>query len=323
MLERVGFVGRPMEAGHLKSRPRLIKFHVSGYLVRIPVTFDVLSLVVSNLIPIFGICFLGWDLYAILFLFWSENLIAGVFNVLAMAACTRMRYPFTHIRWGVILFFIFHFGMFTVFHGCCLYTLSHRALAERMGLEDPTVIELATEALYAIWTPFVALVVSYTVSFVLNFLWRGEFRRVSIMVLMLRPYGRLVLLQVALLVGGAIAAPFGQHGVIVALLMLLKVVFDLFGHIREREMLGTLPKSEGKKFVLSEQFRFFPDYEYVDVDETFVIRRPYAGGPTELLQPDETWIPVPEEWYFDKKEFDPLGNRLGALSRMRSRHPQP
>ncbi len=302
--------------------PKLIKFHVGGYVVRVPVTLDVLSLVVSNLIPVFGVCFLGWDVYAILFLFWSENLIAGAFNVLAMAACTRMRYPFTNIRWGMISFFIFHFGIFTAFHGCCLYTLSHRALAERMGLENPSTVAIATEALLTIWTPFVALVLSHTVSFLLNYLRRGEFRRVSIMVLMIRPYGRLVLLQVALLGGGVIAAVIGQHWTIVALLMLLRIVFDLFGHVREREMFGTLPKSEGKKFVLSEQFKFFPDYEYLDVDETFVIRRPYAGGNTELLQSDETWVAVPEEWYFDKKEFTTLGNQLAASCLVRSRHPR-
>ena len=73
----------------MESHPRLIKFDISGYVVQIPVTLDVIALVVSNAIPIFGVCFLGWDVYTILLLFWSENLIAGVFNVLAMAACSR------------------------------------------------------------------------------------------------------------------------------------------------------------------------------------------------------------------------------------------
>jgi hypothetical protein len=176
--------------------------------------------------------------------------------------------------------------------------------------------------------PSLIILTPFSGSFLLNYIGRGEFRRVSVMVLMIRPYGRLVVLQIALLVGGVIAAAIGQHWTIVALLMLLKIVFDLFLHVREREMFGTLPKTAGKKLVLSEQFKFFPNYEYVDVDETYVIRRPYVGGQTEVLQPDETWaaVPeawyaaVPEAWYFDKEAFMPLGNRPAALMIGRARH---
>ena len=66
-------------------------------------------------ILVFGVCLPGWDVYVILFLSWSESRIAGVFNVLTMAPCTRMRYASTNIRWGVMSFSILRFGIFTGF----------------------------------------------------------------------------------------------------------------------------------------------------------------------------------------------------------------
>jgi hypothetical protein len=42
------------------------------------------ALTVANLVPLFGVVFLGWDAAAIVLLYWIENLIIGLFNVLRM-----------------------------------------------------------------------------------------------------------------------------------------------------------------------------------------------------------------------------------------------
>ena len=44
----------------------------------------VVALIVANAIPLFGVLFLGWNVWNILIMYWLENGIVGVFNVLKM-----------------------------------------------------------------------------------------------------------------------------------------------------------------------------------------------------------------------------------------------
>ncbi|MFA6549262.1 MAG: DUF6498-containing protein, partial [Candidatus Margulisiibacteriota bacterium] len=43
-----------------------------------------LALIIANAVPIFGVIFLGWETIDILFIYWFESLIIGIFNVLKM-----------------------------------------------------------------------------------------------------------------------------------------------------------------------------------------------------------------------------------------------
>ena len=43
------------------------------------------ALIVANLIPLVGVLFLGWSVWNILVIYWLENGIVGVFNVLKMS----------------------------------------------------------------------------------------------------------------------------------------------------------------------------------------------------------------------------------------------
>jgi len=43
------------------------------------------SLILSNLIPLIGVLFFGWDVSTILILYWSENVIIGFYNIFKMA----------------------------------------------------------------------------------------------------------------------------------------------------------------------------------------------------------------------------------------------
>src|SRR4051794_13280890 len=45
---------------------------------------SVIALVLANLVPVFGVLVLHWEVFPLMFLFWSENVIVGVFNVLKM-----------------------------------------------------------------------------------------------------------------------------------------------------------------------------------------------------------------------------------------------
>ena len=52
-----------------------------------------IALIVANLIPLVGVLFLGWSVWQILIIYWLENGIVGLFNILKMqkAEGTRLR----------------------------------------------------------------------------------------------------------------------------------------------------------------------------------------------------------------------------------------
>ena len=47
-------------------------------------TPSVLLLIVANLVPLYGVFFLDWQIFPILLLFWMENVVVGIFNVFKM-----------------------------------------------------------------------------------------------------------------------------------------------------------------------------------------------------------------------------------------------
>ncbi|HYL56317.1 MAG TPA: DUF6498-containing protein [Gemmatimonadales bacterium] len=81
------------------------------------VTPTAVVLIAANLVPLAGVLFFGWSVYATLLLFWVENVIVGAFNILRMLAAT----PDNPLAWVtkvfMIPFFTFHYGMFVMVHG--------------------------------------------------------------------------------------------------------------------------------------------------------------------------------------------------------------
>ena len=49
---------------------------------------SVIFLIVANLVPLYGVFFLHWQVFPILLLFWMENVMVGLFNALKMTMAT-------------------------------------------------------------------------------------------------------------------------------------------------------------------------------------------------------------------------------------------
>ena len=93
----------------------------------------VVALIVANAIPLIGVLFFGWSVWNILIVYWLENGIVGVFNVLKMATAEGTG-QLEETTWGnrptaetrksrLIPFFIVHYGLFWVVHGFFVLTL--------------------------------------------------------------------------------------------------------------------------------------------------------------------------------------------------------
>jgi len=178
----------------------------------------------------------------VLLLFWFENVVIGIFNVLRMITVTSGGWPGQVAKLFLIPFFVIHYGMFTLAHVAFLLVLfggqafpGHLAHAKLTGH-----FSMPVSAMWHALTPAVVLaacglVASHGISFVSNFIGRGEFRRINIGELMLKPYGRIAVLQITIILGGLLAIKTGSPQFAVALLVLLKIAMDVRAHRAERK----------------------------------------------------------------------------------------
>jgi hypothetical protein len=189
-------------------------------------------LVAANLVPLAGVLFWGWDAFALIALFWMENVLVGVFFILRML-CLDPRDP---ALWGAKLFmvpfFCFHYGLFTAGHGVFVFDMLG---GKRYDVQGIWVLEPAARAAadYGLWLPLAVLVASHLFSFVWNYLYRGEFRRAQLSGLMSRPYVRVVVLHVAIILGGIGSIALGSPLWALIVLLAMKIGLDWKAHVKE------------------------------------------------------------------------------------------
>lgn len=196
-------------------------------------------LVLVNLLPLGGVLFFNWDVAALVVLYWSENLVLGFFTLTKMLVTS----PLGGLPLG--LFFIIHYGGFCAGHGMFILMLLMDADVDSMS-GDPwplflvfpqmlinVVREVLAQAPPQWMVAFAALFVSHGVSFVLNFLLGPEREQGNPGKLMSAPYGRIVVLHIAIIFGGFAVMALGQPVAMLLVLVLLKIGLDVKLHLRE------------------------------------------------------------------------------------------
>jgi hypothetical protein len=192
------------------------------------------SLIFSNTIPLIGVVFFGWPLGGIIVLYWFENVVIGVLNVVRML---KARGPMhntdasfklngqTHTsaqRLSLIRFFILHYGVFTLVHGVFV-----------LYLFGPLGMPLDVLAFGA-----GSVLVSHFISYRVNFIGNKEYLRVNASMLFTQPYKRVIILHIVTLVGGASIMLFGAPISALVLLVVLKTAVDLVAHLWEHKKMS-------------------------------------------------------------------------------------
>ena len=196
-----------------------------------------MALVVANLIPLIGVLFFGWSVWNILVIYWLENGIVGVINVLKMSVATgdevtpgvtlmvNGRPATSATKMGLIPFFIVHYGIFWFVHGIFVLTLP--AFFSLMS-DDGMTLDLGPVVFAAL-----GLAISHGLSFWWNFLHGGEYRRTAAAALMFAPYKRLVALHITIIFGAFAVMFTGAPAAAVAVLVAIKTAIDLGLHLAE------------------------------------------------------------------------------------------
>ncbi|MCI0498145.1 MAG: DUF6498-containing protein [Planctomycetales bacterium] len=205
---------------------------------------SVVSLLIANTLPIFGVLFMDWDAFAIVLLYWTENAVIGFYNILKMAL-VRMPHPVAHLgKLFTIFFFLIHYGGFTAIHGFFVLEMFHQNTRFPVQHSWPCFLVfvqmlfnvighvisiLPPNMMYAI----AGLFISHGISFGYHFLYKGEYTRTGLQVLMGQPYGRIVVMHVAVLFGGFLTMALGSPIGVLLILVLLKTVIDVKLHLRQ------------------------------------------------------------------------------------------
>jgi len=189
-----------------------------------------------DLIPVFAVVTLGWGAAPLVFLYWLENLIIGAVAIARMLAAS-VRFPIVGI-FGVLFlcaFFVVHYGMFCFAHGTFLVMIANGFVEQEATQLAP--MGVIAEALSSgpQMAFFVAAIAAWQAFlFVYDFILKGEFREANPGKEMVAPYGRIVLLHLALFAGMFGALALGDPMLGVLGLILLRAVWGMFLSVRRR-----------------------------------------------------------------------------------------
>lgn len=189
-------------------------------------------LVAANVLPLVGVLFWDWDVFALLVLCWMENVVVGVFFILRMMFADLEEAALSVGKLFMVLFFCVHYGMFTAVHGVFVFTLFGQGRYRVDGLDALVPAARAADD-YGLWVPLAVLFASHFFSFAWNYFYRGEFRSAKLTKLMVAPYSRVVVLHVAIILGGIAAMALGSPLWALLVLVALKVALDLKAHVKE------------------------------------------------------------------------------------------
>lgn len=202
------------------------------------------ALIAANLIPLIGVVFFQWDSVLVLALFWIENLIIGAFNILRMWSVSFVAKNTS----GVFLsaFFLVHYGLFCTVHGMLLTELLDypkvnvgdyfaNKSAGLFGIFQggaAVFLNFVEKLSPTILIGIAGLTLSHFISFIENFILRGEIYKLQARKLMAEPYSHILVMHAGLIVGAILLQKLHSPVWLLAVIVLLKLAVDFVQHRR-------------------------------------------------------------------------------------------
>jgi Family of unknown function (DUF6498) len=208
-------------------------------------------LIVINLIPLYGVWFLGWDAKHIFVVYAMETVMTGIINVLKMSFITLFVKKkdvwqnnggsSMQSGWFFILFFIAHYGFFVfvqtqIFFKVCNF-LPDRSLLFNYS-KIPAILGDDGKLVLLIF------ILYYTVQSFFSFFGSGTYKNISMGRLMFEPYIRIFTQQVIVILGSMFLT-FGASKIFILVFTVVKIFFELF--INYNRILAIAEKREKQK----------------------------------------------------------------------------
>lgn len=182
--------------------------------------FTAATIVIGNLVPVFGVLFLGWNAAQILVLFWIENVILGVLTAPRILASGRGG----PMAWFMTGFFVIHYGFFCGVHLVFVLLLAGGFMSHNAGMLEPLSNALTQPAfLWGVAAVALINLIGQLRDWWLPGLWRDSDPQTE----MSRPYGRIMVLHFTILIGAWAVLSVGGPVWAVLILCLMKAALEL------------------------------------------------------------------------------------------------
>jgi hypothetical protein len=193
----------------------------------------IVSILIGNLIILYGVLYWGWQIQYLLFLYWLENIAIGYFAVAKMRF-RRRHYPKEQCMWP---FFLVHYGFFTFIHG--VFVIMFNVVELGAGENAP----FYSEGLWNVLSLYTLMVLGYLFlshgfSYVVNFIVKEEYKKLSTDKLFLMPYTRIVIMHLGVLGIGVPLMIVGDGLWAVLVVVAAKTFFDYLSHKIEHKLVN-------------------------------------------------------------------------------------
>lgn len=191
-----------------------------------------------DLFPIVGVLVFGWNAVPLVMLYWMENIIAGVLTV-PRIFISGASYGVAGLVAGVFLsvFFVFHYGLFCAVHGTFL--MAFIAMGEgTLGTEPPIMMDVwamfqfgLTSGTHVAWFVY-AIIAFQLLVLISDFVIKGEWKTSNPMAEMFAPYGRIIVLHIAIFAGAGALFLLGQPMIGVLALIAFRAIYGVVTNSR-------------------------------------------------------------------------------------------
>ena len=190
-------------------------------------------LLIANLIPVYGVWFLGWHPTEAFIVYAMETMIAGAFTVLKLLVTTIIRkkdeWPANgavtqQSGWFFIFFFIVHYGFFTLVQ-TTIFSQSAHLNPAGSGMFY-FVIHWQDFLTKNIAYSLLAFIFSYTIGSFIPFIQKGDYKTTSMLLIMFQPYGRIFIQQFTVILGSMFLT-LGIGKAFILIFVLVKLFFEL------------------------------------------------------------------------------------------------
>jgi hypothetical protein len=213
-------------------------------------------LIAANLIPVYGVWFEGWSATGIFIAYTLETMLVGVVTILKLGITTIAKGKDDWYAQGktqkvsglfFIFFFVVHYGMFVAIQ-TSLFSEVSNITKDNDGFFH----------FFFHWYEYVdretsimlySLGASYAARDLLPFILKKEFKTTPMILIMFQPYGRIIVQQFIVILGGMLMAfSFGKAFIVVfAAVKIYFEVFLNFGKILNKTMEDMKSEIGGQK----------------------------------------------------------------------------
>lgn len=191
-------------------------------------------LIMANLVPVYGVWFLGWSAQEVFLVYCFESIIVGLFTFLKLGITGSIKKKDT---WeskggkiqmyfiGFMLFFLVHYGMFVAIQMGMFFSVSGIGSQENITFFNffykwPQLISHEVMIMLGVF------ITGYAFKNITDYLLSGEYRTASLSLIMFQPYVRIFVQQLTVILG-SIFLSFGAGKIFILIFAFFKTLFEV------------------------------------------------------------------------------------------------